>query len=84
MNRGTFFEVIHRSAVFPGAATFYLPDSEGTWKEMTATVQQGIGRDRFADGLMEAIDLCGDFLAKHFPKTPADTENEVSDDLIDE
>jgi putative membrane protein len=50
------------------------------WDRIAQAVTAGMKAGRAADGLIEAIGLCGDRLARHFPIRPGDT-NERSNQL---
>ena len=51
---------------------------EGTWDDVVTRVLDGIRSGRADDGLVEAIRLCGEHLAAHFPRRD-DDENELAD-----
>jgi putative membrane protein len=51
---------------------------EGTWQDVVTRVLDGIRSGRADDGLVEAIRLCGEHLAAHFPRRPDDV-NELPD-----
>ena len=51
------------------------------WGEAVAALVSGIKKGRTIDGMENAIALCGQALAEHFPPRPNDT-NEVPDRLI--
>ena len=51
------------------------------WAEALAALIAGMKRGRAADGFVEAIGLCGEVLAEHFPPTPANP-NELSDRIV--
>ena len=58
-----------------------IPDSKKVWNGMIDTILQSMKRTRLSVGIKRAILMCGDFLGKHFPRTP-DTQNEIQDTLI--
>jgi putative membrane protein len=53
-----------------------VPD--GTWDDVVYRVLDGIRKRRADDGLCDAIRLCGEHLATHFPPRPDDA-NELAD-----
>ncbi len=52
-----------------------------TWHEIVALLLTGIRKGKPAQGLITAIDRCGNLLSQHFPLGPNDT-NELSNQLI--
>lgn len=54
-----------------------------TLNKFARAVSQGIKEGRARDALCEAIREAGELLARHFPKTPDDTD-ELSDDVMTE
>jgi len=52
-----------------------VPD--GTWDDVVERVLDGIRKRRADDGLCDAIRLCGEHLAEHFPPRPDDA-NELA------
>ncbi len=52
-----------------------------TWQSVVNQVLAGVKKRRPADGLVEAINTCGDILAEHFPGSVTDP-NELSNLLI--
>lgn len=53
----------------------------GTWQEIVDRLTEKIGRDRTADGFVEAIAAAGKLLSEHFPPGATDP-NELPDRLI--
>jgi putative membrane protein len=51
------------------------------WQEAADRLVSAIRAGRPADGFCEAVRLCGDRLAQHFPKTGTDAGNELGDQL---
>ncbi len=47
---------------------------QGTWDGVVRTVLRGIRAKRVDEGLVEAIQLCGDILAQQFPPRPDDAD----------
>ncbi len=54
-----------------------------TLNGFAATVSRGISDGKACEALCEAIARAGELLAKHFPKSPDDT-NELSDEVMTE
>ena len=52
------------------------------WNAAVAAVQDGMKRDRPADGFVRAVELCGEALATHFP-AQGPHENRLSDRLVE-
>ncbi len=55
---------------------------QGAWEEAMKRLMDGFRRERPADGFEEAIGLCGDILAEHFPPREGDNPNELSDSVV--
>ncbi len=53
-----------------------------TWNAAIAAVQDGMKRNRPAEGYIRAIELCGEALATHFP-SQGPHENTISDRLLE-
>ncbi|MBL7980156.1 MAG: hypothetical protein JNN12_17600 [Bacteroidetes Order II. Incertae sedis bacterium] len=51
------------------------------WEEVVARVKRGIKQNSLADGLVEAIQMCGDLLERKEVKIKPNDRNELSDDL---
>jgi putative membrane protein len=49
------------------------------WVEMVARIQRGIQNDNLTEGLVEAIEMCGQLLERKGVDLRADDENELSD-----
>jgi putative membrane protein len=54
---------------------------QGQWDEVVELVLKGIASKSLADGLVAAIERCGEILTKDFP-IKSDDENELSNKLI--
>lgn len=52
------------------------------WDEAMARLVGGIKRGQTAEGFEQAIGLCGDILAQHFPADLGDNPNELSDAVV--
>jgi putative membrane protein len=53
---------------------------EDAWNHIVSGLISSIKEKKLVDGLVQAVDDCGDILVEHFPKQ-ADDENELSDDV---
>jgi putative membrane protein len=53
-----------------------------TWGEAMAAMITDVRAGRPGDGIVAAVEIIGEVLAKHFPKSSADT-NEIPDKLIE-
>jgi|CXWL01.1.fsa_nt_gi putative membrane protein len=53
----------------------------GTWDRMVEHLVEGIKTGHPTDALCQAIDQCGDVLARHFP-VDGDNPNELPDDIV--
>ncbi len=51
------------------------------WEEVVARIKKGIKQDKFPDGLVDAIHMCGELLERSDVKIRSDDKNELSDDL---
>ena len=59
----------------------YKKVNEETWAEALEALGRGMKQGRPADGFVEAITMCGEVLAEHFPPT-SENPNEIADELI--
>ena len=57
-----------------------VPDD--TWDKAMAALTAGLKAERAAEGFAQAITLCGEVLAEHFPARPDDNPNELSDAVV--
>jgi putative membrane protein len=60
----------------------HLKAGDQAWDEAVAAVLKGIKSGDSASGFVAAIDICGGYLAKHFPATGA-AHNALSDRLVE-
>ncbi|HRK72682.1 MAG TPA: hypothetical protein PLL64_00285 [Rhodothermales bacterium] len=51
------------------------------WEQVVARIKRGIKQNSLADGLVEAIQMCGDLLERKEVKIKPNDRNELSDDL---
>lgn len=51
------------------------------WEEMVNHIRQGIKKNRFADGLVDAIKMCGELLRRSGVGIRDDDEDELSDEV---
>ena len=71
----------HRAEIVADEAIVSVTTPE-TWGEAMAALLIEVKAGRPADGIVAAIELIGDVLAEHFPRTSGDT-NEIPDKLIE-
>ncbi|ACF46834.1 MAG: TPM domain-containing protein [Prosthecochloris sp.] len=55
--------------------------SQAEWDTIVQRIIQAIRTGKQAEAIMEAVDMCGDILSKHFPSKPDDT-NELDNSVI--
>ncbi|HXX48791.1 MAG TPA: TPM domain-containing protein, partial [Myxococcota bacterium] len=73
-----FVSLLERQVVVLADEGIHSRVADGTWDDVVARVLEGIRSGRADDGLVEAIRLCGEHLAAHFPRR-ADDVNELPD-----
>ncbi len=56
---------------------------DDAWAQAVAAVQAGMKRRDLAGGFVDAVGLCGQVLARHFPAGETPHANTVPDDLIE-
>lgn len=56
--------------------------AQDTWDKAMAALTSGLKEGRAGDGFTQAVGLCGDVLAEHFPARPDDNPNELSDSVV--
>ena len=71
----------HRAEIVGDEAITSVTTPE-TWGEAMAALIAEVKAGRPGDGIVAAVELIGEVLATHFPKTSADT-NEIPDKLIE-
>jgi uncharacterized membrane protein len=55
---------------------------EDFWSSVVEALREGLRADRFTDGIVAAVALVGDELARHFPRRPGDVDrNELPDGI---
>jgi putative membrane protein len=52
------------------------------WTRAMGALVAGVKAGRPREGLVEAVTLCGDVLAEHFPPRPGDNPNELADAVV--
>jgi putative membrane protein len=55
---------------------------QAAWDEAMAALIAGLKRGEAAAGLTDAVGLCADILAEHFPARPDDNPNEIPDTVV--
>ena len=76
--------------VAPRARKFAVIGDEGVhrkcgddfWEQLVVTMREHFRNDNFQEALVEAIEQTGEVLAKHFPKEPGASGNELPDDVV--
>ncbi|WP_103021032.1 TPM domain-containing protein [Salinibacter altiplanensis] len=53
----------------------------GDWAEVVARIQRGIQNDNLTNGLVEAVEMCGDLLERRGVDIRPDDENELTDSV---
>ena len=71
----------HRAEIVADEAITSVTTPE-TWGEAMAELLADVKQGKPADGIIAAIDIIGEVLAQHFPKSGEDT-NEIPDKLIE-
>jgi putative membrane protein len=56
--------------------------ADGTWEQAMAALTAGLRHGRAGEGFADAIGLCGQVLAEHFPARPDDNPNELPDAVV--
>ena len=59
----------------------YTTVEQEVWADALAALISGMKRGRAADGFIEAVGLCGEVLARHFPPGP-ENPNELPDTVV--
>ncbi len=73
----------HRVEVLAEAGIQAAVGGDAAWAAAVRAVQQGMRRSDLAGGFVDAVGLCGEVLAKHFPIGEATNPNTVPDELIE-
>jgi putative membrane protein len=68
----------HRIEVLGDAGINQQVDPDD-WVEVVARIQRGIQNDNLTEGLVEAIEMCGQLLERKGVDLRADDENELTD-----
>jgi putative membrane protein len=76
-----FLSIMEKKAVVLADESIAKKLPPETWKQICDDMVHGIQLGKTADGLILAIEKCGQILAQHFPPT-ADNPNELKDHLI--
>ena len=71
----------HRAEIVADEAIVKVTDGS-TWGEAMAALIEQVRAGRPADGMVAAIEIVGEVLAEHFPRSSNDT-NEIPDKLIE-
>ena len=73
----------HRVEVLAEAGIQQAVGGDAAWAAAVRAVQQGMRRSDLAGGFVDAVGLCGEVLAKHFPVGEGGHASTVPDDLIE-
>jgi putative membrane protein len=76
-----FLSIMEKKAVVLADESIAKKLPPETWKQICDEMIHGIQLGKTADGLVTAIEKCGQILARHFPPT-AENPNELKDHLI--
>lgn len=76
-----FLSLFERRVVVMGDAGINANVEQSHWDGIVRMVVEGMKRGQPADGLVTAIDRCGELLAKHGVKRRRDDTDELSDNL---
>jgi putative membrane protein len=76
-----FLSVMERKAVVLADEAIAQKLPPETWTEICQVMVQGVKKGETAEGLTQAIEICGQVLAKHFPAQELNP-NELKDHLI--
>ena len=77
-----YLSMAERRAEIVGDEAITAVTTPETWGEAMTALITHVKAGRPGDGIVAAIELIGDVLAEHFPKTSTDT-NEIPDKLIE-
>ena len=72
---------VHKFAVV-GDEAIHKKCGDEFWQRIVEKMRKHFQSEKFSDALVEALQEIGVVLARHFPKTSADT-NELPDDVIE-
>lgn len=72
---------VHKFAVV-GDNAIHEKCGDEFWQHIVEEMRTRFQSERFSDALVDALQEIGTVLARHFPKTPEDT-NELPDDVIE-
>jgi len=73
---------VHKFAVV-GDEAIHQKCGEEFWQRVVTAMHHCFRQNKFTEGLGGAITIIGDMLGKHFPRSPADT-NELPDEVIEQ
>ena len=73
----------HRVEVLAEAGIQQAVGGDAAWAAAVRAVQQGMRRGDLAGGFVDAVELCGQVLAEHFPVGADGHTSTVSDELIE-
>ncbi|MHB8418229.1 MAG: TPM domain-containing protein [Myxococcales bacterium] len=79
-----FASLFERQAVVLGDEGIHARMGDEGWRQTVAALVQGLRSGQLADGFCAAIALCGERLARHFPRRGPRKENELPDELPDD
>jgi uncharacterized membrane protein len=70
-----------RRVVVLGDVGLHARVGQEYWDDVAREVGEAFRQQRYSDGLLRAIEILGERLARHFPSDPNDNPNELSDAL---
>jgi putative membrane protein len=76
-----FVSLFELRAVVLGDSGIHAKVGDEHWHAVQRAILDGIARGSLRDGLVSGIQLCGEVLAQHFPRTDDDV-NEIEDRVI--
>jgi putative membrane protein len=77
-----FVSLAERQAEVVADEGIYAKVDETVWNEAVCALVARAREGRLADGMVEAVQLCGNVLAQHFPPRPDDV-NELPDRVVE-
>ncbi len=76
-----FVSLLERRVIVLGDKGIHAEVGDAHWARTRDLVLDGVAHGRLCDGLVGAVEECGEVLARHFPAQPGD-ENELEDRLV--
>lgn len=76
-----FISLMERQCIVLAGEAIAKKMPKDTWQEVVSMAVTGIKNKKTAEGLVSAVELCGNILAQHYPLQPGD-KNEFPDAVI--